>query len=162
MSPPTAISNWTDTQIIANVPTTATTGPVKVIAGGVASNTSVGFTVGAVAVNSVSPASGSPGTPVQISGSGFGASQGTSTVKFSGQLATVTGWSDTAINANVSMSASTGPVVVTVAGIASNSYGELCSHSTCYYCNFAGERTGFHPSPNFGSWIWRQPRAPAP
>jgi IPT/TIG domain-containing protein len=117
----TAISSWTDTQIIANVPTTATTGPVKVTAGGVASNTGVGFTVGAVAVNSVSPASGSPGTPVQISGSGFGAIQGTSTVKFNGQLATVTSWSDTAINANVSMSASTGPIIVTVAGIASNS-----------------------------------------
>jgi large repetitive protein len=117
----TVVATWTDTQIIANVPTTATTGPVKVAAGGVTSNTSVGFTVGAVAVNSVSPASGSPGTPVQISGSGFGATQGTSTVKFSGQLASVTSWSDTAINANVSMSASTGSVVVTVAGIASNS-----------------------------------------
>ena len=96
-------------------------GPVKVVAGGVASNTSVGFTIGAVALNSVSPASGSPGIPVQISGNGFGATQGTSTVKFNGQLATVSSWSDTAINANVSMFASTGSIIVTVGGIASNS-----------------------------------------
>jgi RHS repeat-associated protein len=117
----TSISSWNNTQIIANVPTGATTGAVKVVAGGVASNTTVGFTVGAVAVNSVSPASGSPGTPVQINGSGFGATQGTSTVQFNGQLGTITSWSDTVINANVSMYASTGPVLVTVAGTASNS-----------------------------------------
>jgi len=117
----TISSNWTNTQIIANVPTGATTGAVKVVAGGVASNTTVGFTVGGVAVNSVSPASGSPGAPVQINGSGFGATQGTSTVQFNGQLGTVTSWSDTAINVYVSMYASTGPVLVTVSGNASNS-----------------------------------------
>jgi RHS repeat-associated protein len=117
----TTISSWTNTQIIANVPTGTTTGSVKVVAGGVASNTTVGFTVGGIAVNSVSPASGSPGTPIQISGSGFGATQGTSTVQFNGQLGTVTSWSDSVINVNASMYASTGPVVVTVAGNASNS-----------------------------------------
>ena len=117
----TVVPNWADTQIIANVPTSATTGPVKVVAAGVASNSTVGFTVGGIAVNSVSPASGSPGTPVQINGSGFGATQGTSTVQFNGQLGTITSWSDTVINANVSMHASTGPVVVSVAGTASNS-----------------------------------------
>jgi RHS repeat-associated protein len=117
----TTISSWSNTQIIANVPAGATTGSVKVVAGGVASNTSVGFTVGAVAVNSVSPASGSPGTPVQINGSGFGTTQGTSTVQFNGQLGTISSWSDTVINANVSMYASTGSVVVTAGGIASNS-----------------------------------------
>jgi hypothetical protein len=69
---------------------------------------------------SLSPASGSLGTPVTISGSNFGATEGVSTVGFSGITASPTSWSNTAIVAPVPPGATTGNVVVTVGGVASN------------------------------------------
>jgi hypothetical protein len=68
----------------------------------------------------LSPSSGSAGTSVTISGSGFGATQGTSTVSFNGITATPTAWSLTSITAPVPVGAATGPVIVTVSGIMSN------------------------------------------
>jgi Bacterial Ig domain/IPT/TIG domain len=57
---------------------------------------------------------------VTISGANFGATQGTSTVKFNGTTATPTSWSATSIVAPVPAGATTGNVVVTVGGVASN------------------------------------------
>src|SRR5208283_4337204 len=53
-------------------------------------------------------------------GANFGATQGTSTVKFNGTTATPTSWSATSIVAPVPTGATTGNVVVTVNGVASN------------------------------------------
>jgi RHS repeat-associated protein len=73
-------------------------------------------------VTGISPASGAPGTSVTISGSGFGATQGTSTVAFNGATTTtITSWSDSQIIAAVSDGASTGPIMVTVGGITGQS-----------------------------------------
>ncbi len=71
-------------------------------------------------ISGISPASGPAGTPVDIAGSGFGPSQGSSTVTFNGVAAPVTAWSDTLIKAVVPDGAGSGNVVVTVGGIASN------------------------------------------
>jgi len=71
-------------------------------------------------ISSLSPTSGQVGTSVTVSGSNFGATQGTSTVKFNGTTATPTTWSDTSVVAPVPAGASTGPAVVTLAGAASN------------------------------------------
>ena len=71
-------------------------------------------------VASTNPTSGPTGTQVQISGSGFGSSQGTSTVTLNGHTQSVVNWSDTLITAVVSSDAATGPVSVTVAGVSSN------------------------------------------
>ena len=49
-------------------------------------------------------------------------SQGSSTVAFNGVFATPTGWSSTSITVPVPAAAFSGPVVVTVAGAASNGY----------------------------------------
>ena len=57
---------------------------------------------------------------MDIAGSGFGPSQGSSTVTFNGVAAPVTAWSDTLIKAVVPDGAGSGNVVVTVGGIASN------------------------------------------
>ena len=57
---------------------------------------------------------------VTITGANFGATQGTSTVKFNGTAATPTSWSATSIVAPVPTGATTGNVVVTVGGVASN------------------------------------------
>jgi len=60
------------------------------------------------------------GTSVTIAGANFGATQGTSTVKFNGTAATPTSWSTTSIVVKVPAGATTGNVVVTVGGVASN------------------------------------------
>jgi len=84
----------------------------------------VSVTVGTTPfVSGVSPDLGGFGTSVTISGSNFGASQGTSTVSFNGvQAASVTNWSATQIVATVPNTAPSGPgpVKVTVNSAQSN------------------------------------------
>ncbi len=116
-------TSWSDTQIVAPVPSGATTGKVSVTVNGIVSNGGYGptFTVGTPPnVSYISPESGPVGTVVTIVGQYFGATQGTSTVKFNGTLATPTSWSDTQIVAPVPSGATTGKVSVTVNGIVSN------------------------------------------
>src|SRR6184192_4468962 len=71
-------------------------------------------------IASLNPTSGLVGTSVTITGANFGATQGTSTVKFNGTTATPTSWSATSIVVPVPAGATTGNVVVTVSGVASN------------------------------------------
>src|SRR5258708_2661393 len=71
-------------------------------------------------ITSVSPTSGSVGISVNITGVNFGATQATSTVTFNGAAATPTSWSATSIAVTVPAGATTGNVVVTVGGVASN------------------------------------------
>jgi hypothetical protein len=70
-------------------------------------------------ITSLSPTSGTVGTPVTITGANFGSPQGTSTVTFNGTTATVTSWSATSIATSVPTGATTGNVVVTVNGAVS-------------------------------------------
>ncbi|MBI1896901.1 MAG: IPT/TIG domain-containing protein [Acidobacteria bacterium] len=76
--------------------------------------------VPAPSISSLTPDSGTIGTSVTISGSGFGSTQGASTVKFNGALATSASWSDSAISAPVPFGTTTGPVMATVNGVQSN------------------------------------------
>lgn len=77
----------------------------------------------------LSPTSGPVGTTVTIAGTYFGGDQGTSTVTFAGPSgttvpATITStsnWSATTITTTVPTGAVSGPVIVTVGGLASNS-----------------------------------------
>ena len=112
---------WQEERIEVPVPAGATTGPVVVTVGGQASN-GVSFTVtaGGPAISGLSPSSGPAGTAVAITGTWFGAAQGTSTVTFNGVETVPSSWSDTRIEAPVPESATSGPVVVTVDGQASN------------------------------------------
>jgi len=73
------------------------------------------------AITAVSPVSGVIGASVMITGTGFGASQGTSLVRFNGSSAAITAWSNTSITATVPLVATTGPLVVVVDGQPSNS-----------------------------------------
>jgi hypothetical protein len=73
-----------------------------------------------VSIARLNPTSGVVGTPVTITGANFGATQGTSTVKFNGVTAAPTSWSATSIVAAVPAGTTTGNVVVTVGGAASN------------------------------------------
>jgi YD repeat-containing protein len=71
-------------------------------------------------ITSLSPTFGLVGSSVTITGTGFGPSQGTSTVTFNGTPATSTSWSMTTIVVQVPTGATTGNVVVTVNGQASS------------------------------------------
>ena len=118
----TTPTSWSATSIVAPVPAGATTGNVVVTVGGLASN-GVNFTVSAApapSITSLNPTSGLAGASVTITGANFGATQGTSTVKFNGTVATPTSWSATSIVVLVPAGATTGNVVVTAGGIASN------------------------------------------
>jgi len=115
-------TSWSATSIVVSVPTGATTGNVVVTVASLASN-GVSFTVGGAAgpsITTLNPTSGLVGTSVTITGANFGATQGTSTVKFNGTVATPTSWSATSIVVLVPAGATTGNVVVTAGGIASN------------------------------------------
>jgi len=74
----------------------------------------------APSITSLNPTSGPVGTSVTIAGTNFGATQGTSTITFNGTAATATSWSAVSIAAAVPSGATTGNVVVTVGGVASN------------------------------------------
>jgi hypothetical protein len=112
------VTSWSAGSIAATVPNGATTGNVVVTVGG-QSSSGVLFTVTA-GISSLSPTSGPVGTAVTIAGTNFGSTQGTSTVKFNGTTATPTSWSNTSIVVPVPAGATTGNVVVTVGGQASN------------------------------------------
>jgi YD repeat-containing protein len=114
-----SVSTWSDTSISTTVPAGATTGNVVVTVSGNASNGSA-FTVYVPTITSLSPSAAAIGQTVTVNGSHFLATQGASTVKFNGTAAMPTGWSDTAITVPVPAGATTGPVVVTVNGVASN------------------------------------------
>jgi len=111
-------TSWSNNSIVVPVPSGATTGPIVVTVGSLASN-GAAFTV-APTINSISPTAGAAGTSVTISGLNFGSSQGSSKVTFNGIAATPTTWSLTSIVPPVPSGATTGQVVVTVAGFASN------------------------------------------
>lgn len=97
--------------LLAGANTTATFDSVSISPGGTLPNPTIG---------AVTPTTGAPGGTVAITGSGFGATQGTNSVQFNGAAATITGWSDTEIDVVVPDAATTGPISVTVGGITAN------------------------------------------
>jgi len=97
---------------------TSTTTGIVVSSG---TTTTLNVALGAVpSISGLSPSSGTVGASVTVGGSGFGPTQGASTAKFNNTTATPTSWSDTTVVTPVPTGATTGPVVITVAGTASN------------------------------------------
>ena len=112
-----SVTTWSDTQIVAVVPPSATTGPVVVVVGGVASNSYI-FTL--LGISSINPSTAPANASVSLTGAGFGATQGSSTVQFNNVTASVSSWSNTSITVTVPSNATSGPVTVTVGGVTSN------------------------------------------
>lgn len=83
-------------------------------------NVAVNAQLGVPAILGLSVSTGSVGTPVVIHGANFGQIQGVSTATFNGTAATVTAWAIDTLTTTVPSGATTGNVVVTVAGHASN------------------------------------------
>ena len=77
-----------------------------------------------------------------ITGTNFGATQGTSTVTFNGTTATPTSWSATSIVVPVPAGATTGNVVVTVGGLASNGVSFTVTVPPTHHEPVADERAG--------------------
>jgi len=116
------VTSWSSTSIVVIVPAGATSGNAVVTVASVASN-GLAFTVLATpapTLTVLSPSSGTFGTPITISGSDFGATEGRSTVDFNGTPAIVISWSSTEIVVHVPVGATSGNVVVTVSGVVSN------------------------------------------
>jgi len=72
-------------------------------------------------ITTVSATAGPIGSQVVISGSGFGASQGSSVVMLNGALVTINSWSDKSITITIPLGATSGPLVVSVAPSMNNS-----------------------------------------
>ena len=75
----------------------------------------------APAITSVSATTGSVGSQIVIGGSGFGATQGGSTVLLNGVAATINSWSATSLTIIIPSGATTGPLLVSVAPSMNNS-----------------------------------------
>jgi hypothetical protein len=97
---PADVNSWSGsgTSIDVTVPMMATSGDVKVLIAGVASN---GVHFGVPAIYTLLPQSGPVGALVAISGSGFGEPQDTSTVSIGDFPMQVISWTDTQILAAV-------------------------------------------------------------
>jgi RHS repeat-associated protein len=118
---PAYAAYWSNWEVIAVVPTTASTGPVTVTVGSQSSNADFAYTVISATIESVSPNSSPVGGTIVLTGSGFGGTQGISYVLFDGSIsASVTSWSDTSITVTVPTAATTGNVRAVVGGVFSN------------------------------------------
>ena len=138
-----AASAWSTTSITVLVPVGATTGNVIVTVGAQVSNGSPFTVVLPPSITSLSQTSGPAGTSITITGTNFGATQGTSTVKFNGTTAAAaSAWSATSITVSVPAGATTGNVVVTVLGTASNGSAFTVTASCTTNCSLSGTVTG--------------------
>jgi RHS repeat-associated protein len=114
------VTDWRNSEIVAVVPTAATTGALTVVVNSVVSNSDITYTVINPVINTLSPPEGPLGGSITLNGSGFGASQSGNTVQFNGATASISSWSNTSISATVPSNATTGPVTVTVGGVISD------------------------------------------
>jgi hypothetical protein len=114
-------TSWGPDVIGVSVPAGATSGPVVVTVNGVASNGPTFTVTPPPSITGLSVSSGAVGASVTISGSGFGSPQGSGTVSFNGTAATsVANWATGSITVTVPSGATTGNVIVTAGGVASN------------------------------------------
>jgi hypothetical protein len=103
-----------DKTLSVTVPIGATTGPIKVETPGGSVSSATNFTVNPPNIASFSPPSGTIGTVVTLTGTGF---RGATKVSFNGTAASAFKvLSDTSIQATVPVGASTGPITVETSG----------------------------------------------
>ncbi len=119
------VTSWSDSRIEVTVPQISSGGALTVtvnVNGEQAPCDEANLPVGKPrpSIASLDPTAGFEGQKVTIDGANFGAAQGSSSVRFNGTPATPTNWTDTHIETTVPDGVTTGPVVVTVDGVASN------------------------------------------
>jgi hypothetical protein len=116
---PAIVNTWSDGQIVATVATGAATGNAQILQNGVMSN-AVPFTINLPHITGISPNNGSASTVVTVTGSGFGATQGSGNVWIGSTYGSVAGWSDTQVVASVASNAVSGIVKIEQNGTWSN------------------------------------------
>ena len=110
------------------IPAGTATGATVTLGGGVGGSTTYSLVIGGsgtITVTSIAPSPVAAGAQITINGSGFGATQGTSTVTITGATApTITQWGNTLILATLPAAGLTAgqtyPVVVTVNGVSAS------------------------------------------
>ena len=113
------VVSWSDTQVVVTVPSTTTSGGIRVSQNSVFSNT-VNYTFDPSTVTTASPSSAAVGAQVVITGTKFGAAQGSNgLVQFGSTYASVVSWSDSQIVAAVP-SGTSGTLRVDQSGVWSN------------------------------------------
>jgi RHS repeat-associated protein len=125
--PAATIVSWQDGRITAVPPANVTTGPVTVVEGGIASNSSLVFTVVGPAIGSLSPPNAAPGAVVAIKGSNLLVSNTPTQVFFNGIAAQIVPngngipiISSTGFSAYVPNNATSGPVTVQIGNVTTN------------------------------------------
>jgi hypothetical protein len=107
------ITAWSDTTVKVMVPPGAASGPLTLVTASTRSATKA-FAVASPTLTSLSPTSGTPGTPVTFTGTNLGAFTGY--VAFTGTdglaFTDPTSWTNTTVKAVVPMEARTGPVTL--------------------------------------------------
>ncbi len=117
---PANIISQTSTSIQVNVPTGATTGPVSVRVNGDTVKSPTSFTVAVPQISMLNPSYGAPAALIKIAGTNFGPTQSSGSVTVGGAPSRVVSWSNTLIDIQVPSRATTGNIVVTAGGEASN------------------------------------------
>jgi YD repeat-containing protein len=115
----TSVTSWSDSQIVASVPTGATTGPVAVAVNSIQSVANPTFTVVNPIIVSVSPPAAPPFGIITITGSGFGLDD--DPVSFNGTVVYPVSWGNTSITVQVPSNATSGPLAVIEGTVPSNS-----------------------------------------
>lgn len=114
------VTSATGTTLVTTVPSGATNGAISVTVDGQTASSTSSFTV-IPTMTSFSPSSGSAGTAVTITGTGFDATPANNLVYFNGIRATLTSASATALVATVPAGATSGVLIVTVNGVSVSS-----------------------------------------
>jgi hypothetical protein len=123
----TNIVSWTDTQVVATVTAGVQSGTAYVAVTtpdgqSYVNSNAVPFTLApsVPTITGLTPSTGPAGTPVTITGTNFGSTQGDSQVQIGNLPLNVQTWSDTAIVAVIPAGSTTGDIVVTSATQPSN------------------------------------------
>jgi regulation of enolase protein 1 (concanavalin A-like superfamily) len=124
---PVTISSWSDTLINITIPSGAVSGPLAVIeAPNANASNPVYFTIASEitpVISALAPPSNALGGSVALIGSGFGTSQGSSTVQFNGVAAAATSWTANSVTVTVPQTATSGPVTLTLGSDGATSNG---------------------------------------
>ncbi|HEV3039143.1 MAG TPA: IPT/TIG domain-containing protein [Candidatus Angelobacter sp.] len=110
------VVSWSDTRVVATVASGAKSGTAQILQGGVWSDV-IAFTVVTPIVTNVSPARGLLGTQITITGTGFGATQGSGNVWLGSTYGIVMNWSDTQVVATVATGAQSGTAQILQGGV---------------------------------------------
>lgn len=112
------VISWSDTQIIATVASGNTGGWVRVFQTG--NSNGIPFLMNPPNITSLTPTSGSAGTQVTFTGTGFGGVQGTGSVRLGSSNGTVSSWNDNQIVATVVQGSGSAQSLVSQNGVSSN------------------------------------------